>query len=608
MTTDHARRRVVEPLRRARVGLLIAYDVAALLTAYTIFALLRYEMSMGRPPWGWVLGLAAVALVVHLVLCFVLKLYRGRAAVASVDETVLLSVVTATAASTAHAVNVFGDEIRVGRTVPLAAAFMSLTLMVVGRAWWRVFSHQIGYVAAEGRDRTIVIGAGETGHRLVRSMRTSDDSPYEPVALLDDDPWKRHLRLDGVPVRGKLADLSSVAESAQAKVVIVAIATATSELLSEINERAEVAGLEVKVLPSVAEMFDDHVSIRDVRDLNMADILGRGAIDTDVDSIAHFLEGKRVLVTGAGGSIGAELSRQISKWSPAELMMLDRDESALHGVQLAIHGHGMLDTNETILADIRDAEALNAIFDERRPEVVFHAAALKHLPMLERYPAEALKTNVLGTANVLQAAARVGVDRFVNVSTDKAADPTSNLGYSKRVAERLTAEYARTEPGTFISVRFGNVLGSRGSVLTTFAAQIERGGPVTVTHPDVTRYFMTVSEAVQLVLQAGAIGRGGEVLILDMGEPVRIADVAKQLVAKSSRRVEIVYTGLRKGEKLDEILRSDTEDDNRPFHDSISHVQVPPLAADAVPAEVATVAEHEKAATLMRDLCRPERI
>jgi FlaA1/EpsC-like NDP-sugar epimerase len=319
------------------------------------------------------------------------------------------------------------------------------------------------------------------------------------------------------------------------------------------------------------------VTIRDVRDINIADLLGRRQIDTNVAAIADYLVGKRVLVTGAGGSIGSELCVQLATYRPAELIMLDRDESALHAVQLALHGEARLDTPEVVLADIRDSATLLEIFEGRRPDVVFHAAALKHVNMLEQYPAEAWKTNVLGTRNVLEAATAVGVSHFINISTDKAADPVNVLGRSKRFAERLTATYAQRNAGAFLSVRFGNVLGSRGSVLTTFAAQIAAGGPITVTDPAVTRYFMTIPEAVQLVIQAGAIGSGGEALVLDMGEPVRIVDVARQLIELADRPIDIVYTGLRSGEKLHEELFGEAEGGARCVHPLISHVDVPVL-------------------------------
>jgi FlaA1/EpsC-like NDP-sugar epimerase len=284
------------------------------------------------------------------------------------------------------------------------------------------------------------------------------------------------------------------------------------------------------------------------------------------------------LVTGAGGSIGSELCRQLARFNPAELIMLDRDESALHEVQLSIHGRALLDTPQTVLADLRDEATINHIFETRKPEVVFHAAALKHLPLLERYPLEAYQTNVLGTLTLLIAAQRTGVGVFVNISTDKAANPISVLGYSKRIAERVTASVGQSaKSGKYMSVRFGNVLGSRGSVLMSFRDQIAKGGPLTVTHRGVTRYFMTISEAVQLVIQAGAIGSSGEALVLDMGTPVSIYDVAKQLVTNSGKPVEIEIVGLRAGEKVHEELFGDGEVDTRPRHPLISHVPVLPV-------------------------------
>ncbi|HEX7167617.1 MAG TPA: polysaccharide biosynthesis protein, partial [Acidimicrobiales bacterium] len=277
-----------------------------------------------------------------------------------------------------------------------------------------------------------------------------------------------------------------------------------------------------------------------------------------------------------------ELCRQIYRYAPAELIMLDRDETALHSVQLSIEGRALLDTPSLVLADIRDGKRIERLFEERQPEVVFHAAALKHLTLLERHPGEALQTNVWGTLNVLMASAWSGVERFVNISTDKAADPTSVLGYTKRIAECLTAFITQQTSGTYLSVRFGNVLGSRGSMLSTFQSQIASGGPVTVTDPEVTRFFMTIQEACELVIQAGAIGNDGEALVLDMGEPVRIADVARRLAAQAPRPVQIVYTGLRPGEKLHEVLLGTGEPDHRPVHPLVSHVVVPALQPAAV--------------------------
>ena len=376
--------------------------------------------------------------------------------------------------------------------------------------------------------------------------------------------------------------MASTAARTGARVLVIAIAGASGTAIRDLTAEAERCGLTPKVVPSVGELLSGGVRIEGVRDPRITDLLGRRPVTTDVEAMAEHFAGKRILVTGAGGSIGSELCRQLQRFEPGELIMLDRDESAMHAVQLEMHGRALLDSNETVLADIRDVHRVMEIFQQLRPEIVFHAAALKHLPLLERYPAEALKSNVWGTRTILTAAAACGVSSFVNISTDKAADPVSVLGYSKRIAERLTAHTALRERGKYLSVRFGNVLGSRGSVLTALSEQIASGQPVTVTHPDVSRYFMTAHEAVQLVLQAAIIGRSGEVLVLDMGQQVRIADIARRLIATGPRATDIVFTGLRPGEKLSESLLGHGESDERPFHPLISHVPVMPLAPTAV--------------------------
>jgi FlaA1/EpsC-like NDP-sugar epimerase len=309
-----------------------------------------------------------------------------------------------------------------------------------------------------------------------------------------------------------------------------------------------------------------------------ADLLGRHPAEIDTAAVAHYITGKRVLVTGAGGSIGSELCRQLARYEPAKLFMLDRDESGLHATQLSIEGRAMLDDDGLLLADIRDPARIDEVFARARPEVVFHAAALKHLPLLEMHPTEGWKTNVGGTLNVLRAAERHGATRFVNISTDKAANPSSVLGWTKRITERLTAHASAQGAMECVSVRFGNVLGSNGSVLRSFESQAAKGLPITVTHPDITRFFMTIAEATRLVVYAGAIGEPGEVLILDMGEPVRILEVAELYAAQHDPPLEIVFTGLRPNEKLHEDLIASDEFGECRVHKLITHVSVPALA------------------------------
>jgi FlaA1/EpsC-like NDP-sugar epimerase len=460
---------------------------------------------------------------------------------------------------------------------------------------------------SETRDderRVIVFGAGEAGRRLLRSMMRDPDSGYFPAALLDDDRAKQRLRIDGVRVRGTRRDIGAVAQRCEATALVIALPLADAELIRELSDLATAAGLDVLILPPLRDIIGDQPTSCDLRDINLEDLLGRGRITMDTTLIAEQLAGRSVLVTGAGGSIGSELARQIAKFRPEKLYLLDRDESGLHATQLSLTGQGLLQGDEVILADIRDLDAMRTVFKATLPDLVFHAAALKHLPLLESFPLEAWKTNVLGTLNVLTAAAEAGVGTVVNISTDKAADPTCVLGYSKRIAEQLTASFSNTQPGIYVSVRFGNVLGSRGSVVHAFASQIDSGGPITVTHPDVERFFMLIPEACQLVLAAGSIGEDGEVMVLDMGEQVKIVEVAKTLIRLSGRKdIDVIYTGLRPGEKISEDLFSSHEIRKATSNALINSVGVPTLnLADVRSAEPEN---HKAAAEWMRQQSEP---
>ena len=459
------------------------------------------------------------------------------------------------------------------RSVPFIGLLVAFVLMAGVRLLHRTIKER-DLRPGEAAAPTLVYGAGHLGQHVIQQMNRDRYSPFRPVGAIDDNPRLRNYRLEGVPVLGGRLDLTHAARQTGAEVLIFAIARADAELLRQVSDDADAAGLRLLVLPLLSEILEGNARLSDLRDVSIDDIIGRHPVDTELDSIAHYVTGKRILVTGAGGSIGSELCRQLWRFSPSEVLMLDRDESGLHGTQMSVFGHGLLDTDDVILADIRDKETLIDIFARRQPDVVFHAAALKHLPMLEQYPEEAWKTNVLGTLNVLEASRAARVPTLVNISTDKAADPTSFLGKSKRIAEQITAWTADDTGLNYLSVRFGNVIGSRGSMLPTFLAQIEAGGPVTVTDPEVTRYFMTIPEACQLVVQAAAIGRPGEVLILDMGQPIRILDVAERMIAMSGKQIDISFTGLRHGEKLHEALIDLGETDERPFHPSISHSSI----------------------------------
>ncbi|MEW1961044.1 nucleoside-diphosphate sugar epimerase/dehydratase [Microbacterium sp. NPDC077644] len=540
-----------------------------------IFAALALRFEYVPPPGAWLatLALALIAAGLQVVVGYYFAFYRGRYTYGSFEEVRMLGLAVLLQAAVLTVLNMaFGPFFGVPRgTVILAFPFVLLIMFGV-RYLARLMLERARKPGEEAKP-ALIVGAGYLGGMLVHTLNTDPTSPFRPVGILDDDPAKKNLRLRGVPVIGRTKKIAEAAEQTGAEAIIIAIGQADSTLLRRLADDAEKAGLTVSVTPALSSLLSGEKSVGDLRDISIEDLIGRHPVDTNVELIAGYVTGKRVLVTGAGGSIGSELCRQLAKFGPSELIMLDRDETGLQLAQLGTSGHGLLDSNDVVLADIREQSTLDEIFAARKPEVVFHAAALKHLPMLEQYPDEAWKTNVLGTLNVLNAARKVGVATFVNISTDKAANPTSVLGHSKRVAEKLTAWAAEESGMRYLSVRFGNVIGSRGSMLPTFQALIEAGGPVTVTHPDVTRYFMTIPEACQLVIQAGGIGRPGEILILDMGEPVSILEVAKRMIAMSGKNIEIVFTGLRHGEKLHEVLVGTREDLERPFHPKVSHTR-----------------------------------
>lgn len=603
---------IIRLLRSSRVPSLIVVDALAWLVALFVATSLRLETweasttlwlaaSGGTIPLYGVLVATAVAAVLHSAFAWFLRLHQGRSALGSFEEMFVLASVVAMVGGSLTILNALSPDSYLPRSVPIVATAFTVVLCAWPRGLWRVLVGQarpnrFGVVS----EPVLIVGAGEAARQLVDSMHRDAKQTWDPRAFVDDDSHKKHFRFRGVSVLGRVVDLAPVAARVGAETVIIAIPSASAAIITRINALAREADLVVKVLPGVNELLHgvDHSAVRDIEP---ADFLGREPIDTDVLSIAGYVTGKRVLITGAGGSIGSELCRQLTRFDPAELMMLDRDESALHSTVLSMRGRADLGSSDCILGDIRDADRMTEIFTSRRPEVVFHAAALKHVNILENHASEAVKTNVLGTLNVLEAARSAGVERFVNISTDKAADPCNVLGYSKRIAEGLTAGFATDGAGIYLSVRFGNVLGTRGSVLTTFAAQIAAGVPITVTDPEVTRYFMTVDEAVQLVIQAAAIGRDGEALVLDMGAPVKIADMARQVAEQAGKQVEIIYTGLKPGEKLHEVLLGAGETDLRPVHPLVSHVAVPVVTRTDV--HIAASGSNAAVIDEIRDRC-----
>lgn len=556
-------------------------DAAALIVSWFLV------VSLFGRVWGGEFFLLLPMLIIgQFALGYLLSLYRNRYQLGSDHELRnqgMVAAVLFAAASLAGIVPEYREDI----PWLLLAVLFAQALMVFARQLIRVL-RQLRLIPVSG-EPVVIVGAGDLGASLVSQMMADPLSPYRPVAVVDDDPSKFRQLIHGVPVRGSTSAIAEVVASTEAAGVIVGIADAPAKVFASLVQRLDSEQIWVRAVPSPLDMLSSDVGIADIRDLDVTDLIGRPAAEPESEQISQLVEGRTVLVTGAGGSIGSELCRIISRHDPRRLIMLDRDESELHSLCMSLEGRALMDSPDLVLADIRDFQALDHAFAELKPDIVVHAAALKHLPMLESYPAEGWKTNVHGSLNVLKAARKHGVGRFVNISTDKAANPSSELGRSKFVAERFTAHFAAATGLPYVSVRFGNVLGSRGSVLISFADQIRRGGPLTVTHPEVTRFFMTIPEACLLVLRAAALGGSGQTQVLDMGEPVRIVDLAKRLMAVAGRTCPIVYTGLRAGEKMNEELFSPEELDRTSENGVSWTVDVPPLDPEAVPDPTASL-------------------
>ncbi|MEH1031090.1 FlaA1/EpsC-like NDP-sugar epimerase [Micromonospora profundi] len=573
--TERASQRARRARARRRALGFLAADTTGWVGGFIVAAWSRFEFQLDTSQLARAAGVGALAAFLHLAVAAVRRIYSGRHPLGSLQEVQGVASTTILTAAVILLGLLSSDGRPVPASTPLVGGALALLFMLGARFTYRHRRDLSMRPDVRSSTPVLLFGMGDAGQGLLRAMLSDPRGRYLPVGALDDDPDKRDLRIRGVRVLGGRDDIAAALRHTGAGTVIFAVANADAALIRQIREATLQAGAVFKVLPPVRELVDHRITVTDVREVQISDLLGRRQVVGDLPMSESSLTGRRILVTGAGGSIGSELCRQVMKADPGELMMLDRDESALHSLQMSLSGRALLDSPELILADLRDDEGVRRIIRERRPDIIFHAAALKHLPLLEQYPGEAVKTNVWGTLSVLDACQDVA--KFVNISTDKAANPISVLGYSKRITERLTAHAASRFPGTFLSVRFGNVLSSRGSVVTAFQRQIEDGKPLTVTHPDVTRYLMTIQEAVHLVLQAAEIGRDGEALVLDMGEPVRIADLARQMAEHASSSVPIVYTGLRPGEKLHEDLLGAGEIDTRPFHPLVSHVAVPAL-------------------------------
>ncbi len=593
-------RRVAIAASRIRAALVfVLLDSICVIAGYGMAEVAYFRDRAPAHYWQHFSEFLLVAIVVTLMSNRMFGLYGRMWRHAGADEARQLMV---SAAVTLCALIVFwpvGNSLRIELVPPIVVVVGSMFAaagMGVLRFHSRLFAWQRG--SKRMGMRVAVIGSRDTGAAAIREMQRSPGAGLVPVAVFDDDPRAHGLSLLGVPVVGSIADIAEAADRFTIQQVLLAIPSPEPELVERALRSSEQAGVSMKILPGVKDMLNEpaHLAaLRQAREPQIEDLLGRNPVPTDLESVRRSIAGRRVLVTGAGGSIGSEICRQVASLDPALLVLLDHDETHLHDTAASISG-----PSEQALVDIGDRAAVFETFEEFRPEVVYHAAAHKHVPVLEQHPLEAARTNVLGTQNVVDAAAVVGTCRFVQISTDKAVHPSSVMGASKRLAEQTVLAHSPVG-AAYCTVRFGNVLGSRGSVIPTFARQIAQGGPVTVTDARMTRFFMSVEEAVQLVLQASVLSTGGEIFMLEMGTPVRIIDLAERMIRLSGCQVgidiPIVITGMRPGEKLNEVLSTPDEEILGTSHPYINRLV--PIRAPA--AQFAAEMEELEEAVANRD-------
>ncbi|MEY2912023.1 MAG: hypothetical protein RLZZ184_1332 [Cyanobacteriota bacterium] len=563
----------------------------------TVFAMtpllalgLRLDGNLNLQEDIFQLGIATILfLVVKLIIFWGVGFYRRYWKYASIEEgiyiiTLMMGVVVIQTTLFNLLEMLLGE---LPQSLPILEGILSCIFVILLRFSVRVverISHR--QKISKNRERVLIIGAGSAGVSLVEDMQRNPQFGAYPVGFIDDDIKKQNIHLRGIPVLGNRQKISEVIKTLKIHKVIIAMPTVPGQTIREIVDICQNNGVQPSTLPGIYEILNGRVRVDSVRDIKIEDLLRREPIQTELERVAQFIKNKTVLITGSGGSIGSELCRQILRCHPAKIILIGHGENSVFNIQQELEKLIQILKNNhksapdvnipqiyTFIADIRVQSRLEHAFERFKPDVIFHAAAHKHVPLMELNPAEAITNNVMGTRNLLQVALQYNVEHFVMISTDKAVNPTNVMGASKRVAEMLVLQAAKESGKSYVAVRFGNVLGSRGSVVPTFQKQILAGGPITVTHPDICRYFMTIPEAVQLVLQASILGRSGEVLMLNMGEPVKIVDLAKALIHLSgyevNKDIDIVFTGLRPGEKLFEELFIEGEEYENTEHEKL---------------------------------------
>lgn len=565
--------------RRIRTAYLIAVDVGLLVLSLFLSFLIRFE---GKFPVEY-LDLADRFLVsvilIKIVVLFLFGLYNSLWEYASIEELLKISAASIVA-NTVMLSFLFLLETRIPRSIYIIVSILDIMFIGGVRLSYRMLrrlKNQGSLFSRSIKKRVMIVGAGDAGAMVIKELKRHGDLHMKPIVVMDDDPMKWGKSIQGITVRAGTKEISRIAKAKRIDEIIIAIPSASKKEIAAIVNECKKTDCNLKILPGVYELINGQVSISEIRNIEIEDLLGRDEVKLDIGDLKALLTNKVVMVTGGAGSIGSELARQIVKYNPQKLILLDLNENGLFQIQHELNRSMAKRKSrvpvEVLIASIRDRKRIEKLFAEYRPQIIFHAAAHKHVPLMEDSPYEAIKNNVFGTLNLVELSDRYHVETFVQISTDKAVNPTNVMGATKRICEMIIQTHNHISQTEYVAVRFGNVLGSNGSVIPLFKQQIEAGGPVTVTHPEITRYFMTIPEAAQLVLQAGAMAQGGEIFILDMGEPVKILTLAEDLIRLSGfipyEDMEIEITGLRPGEKLYEELLLKEEGIHETRHDKI---------------------------------------
>jgi FlaA1/EpsC-like NDP-sugar epimerase len=553
-------------LSRTKKIILLLCDVVLINLSYILALYLRYDYSYFKLYVSGYLEKAVIISLIYLICFYCFRLYESLWKYASIDEFMLA--IGGCLTGSLGAV-VYGKIVGINYSYSIGILTTLLcTIFVVGfRMSFRIY-RRFSYILDsstndKGRKRVMIIGAGSAAAMLIKEMKSDDQYNYKPVVLIDDNRYKIQRNVCGIKVLGNRSDIESIVKEKCIDIILIAIPSIEEENKRELLEICKKTNCKVQIVPGLFEIVNGRVSLNQIRDVNVEDLLGRSQVNLDMNGISEYIKGRNVLVTGGGGSIGSELCRQIVRFKPKELVIFDIYENNAYEIQNELKYKYPKLNLKVLIGSVRDKKRLDQVFKTYKPEVVFHAAAHKHVPLMEESPMEAIKNNVFGTLNTSECADKHGVKRFVLISTDKAVNPTNVMGATKRMCEMIIQSMDKISKTHFAAVRFGNVLGSNGSVIPLFKKQIAHGGPVTVTHKNITRFFMTIPEAAKLVLQAGEFAQGGEIFVLDMGKPVKIYDLAKDLIKlsgfQSDKDIKIEITGLRPGEKLYEELLMNEE-------------------------------------------------